>query len=178
MRIACVIGCCLFCLGSSLPKSFVIQHKEIIVKGQTSLGGFECIYDNTLAGDTLFFERQVVENNSLDFFIPVADFGCGNFLLNSDFRKTLKAEEFPLCKVSVTHLFQGQNSIYGNIALDLAGKHLTLEKVVFNQEKGSLQGNVQLSFDQLDLQAPDRLGGLIKVEEMIELQINLFLEPT
>ncbi|MEX2567823.1 MAG: hypothetical protein WD431_17885 [Cyclobacteriaceae bacterium] len=168
----------MYWLGNSLPKTFVVQHKEIIVKGQTSLGSFECSYDNPFAGDTLFFESLIVENNSLDFLIPVDDFGCGNFLLNRDFRKTLKAEEFPLCKVSVTHLFQRENRIYGNIAIDLAGKHLTLKKVVFLQEKQMLQGSVQLSFDQLDLEAPNRMGGLVKVEEMIELLINLYVEPT
>lgn len=177
MRIACLIGCCLFFLGSNMPKSFLIHHKEIIVKGQTSLGSFECSYDNPLAGDTLFFERQVVENNSMDFLIPVADFGCGNFLLNRDFRRTLKAEEFPFCKVSVNRLSKGQNHIYGNISLDLAGKQLVLKKVVFHQGDEKLHGNIQLSFDQLDLKAPDRLGGLVKVDETIELQINLYVKP-
>src|SRR5690606_36580605 len=75
-------------------EKLVILEKEITVSGNTSLGKFDCIYHVTGLKDTLSF----MDNKSKDVFlfdIAVTDFGCGNFLLNNDFRKIIKAKEFP-----------------------------------------------------------------------------------
>ncbi len=177
MRIAVIVFCTLLWMGGHVRDTFVIQHKEIIVKGKTSIGSFECSYDNEQVGDTLFLENHPVDNRMLDFMIPVKDFGCGNFLLNSDFRSTLKAEEYPICLVSVDRLIRKKSQIFGDVSIELAGKKMALNHVVFDMMGEKLQGKVQLSFEQLELVAPSRMGGLIKVEEILDLEINLYLDP-
>ncbi len=177
MRIALLVCCALLWMGSLVKDTFVIQHKEIIVKGNTSLGSFECSYDNKQLGDTLIFENEFSDNNRLDFVIPVRDFGCGNFILNSDFRKTLKAEEYPTCKVTVHSLVRNKRQIYGNISIKMAGNEMDLSKVIFSQLEDKLQGKIQLSFKELALEAPHRMGGLVRVEEILDLEINLYLDP-
>lgn len=179
MRIALLIGCCFFLMGGAFEKNaLVIHHKEIIVKGKTSVGSFECSYDSQVKSDTLVFDRQSRTTHSLDFEIPVREFGCGNFLLNHDFRKTLKAEAFPICLVSVNRLSRGSHRIFGDIYLQMAGTEMVLEKVVFQLLEGKLQGTLHLSTEQLGLDASSRLGGLVTVEEAIDLEINLYLEPS
>lgn len=178
MRIALLLACCLTLPGLVEKDTLIIYHKEIIVKGKTSVGSFECSYDSQYGGDTLVFNRPSPVNSSLDFEIPVKDFGCGNFLLNHDFRKTLKAEEYPTCAVSVDRLSKVDQQIFGTIRVRMAGTDLCLEKVSFAQREGRLQGNIRLSMDQLGLDASSRLGGLVQVNEQIDLEINLYLEPS
>ncbi|EPR65508.1 hypothetical protein ADICYQ_5429 [Cyclobacterium qasimii M12-11B] len=156
----------------------IIDQTEIIVKGKTSIGSFECSYESQTESDTLFFDNKSPDTTSLDFEIPVSAFGCGNFLLNSDFKRTLKAEEYPICLVSVNKLRRGSRKIYGDIYLQMAGKEIVLEKVVFHQLKEGLQGTLYLSTEELGLDASSRLGGLVKIEESIELEINLYLEAS
>lgn len=177
MRIASLLFCCILWMGSLQKEAFIIQQKEIIVKGKTSIGDFECSYGKEETGDTLYLGNITTSENSLDFNIPVKEFGCGNFILNSDFRKTLKADQYPVCEVRVMRLFRGQKNIYGDLAINLAGKDLKLDKVFFDRNQETLQGKVQLSFEELELVAPSRLGGLVTVQETIDLEINLYMVP-
>ncbi|WP_162340789.1 hypothetical protein [Cyclobacterium salsum] len=178
MRIALLLGCCYFLMGAIEKNALVIHHKEIIVKGKTSVGSFECSYDSQVKSDTLIFDSEYPKAHSLDFEILVNDFGCGNFLLNNDFRKTLKADDYPLCLVSVNQLTRDSQQILGDIYLQMAGTEMLLEKVVFQLLEGKLQGTLHLSTEQLGLDASSRLGGLVTVEESIDLEINLYLEPS
>lgn len=149
---------------------FVIKEKEIRVKGVTSIGRFECAYGNEELSDTLFTGISS-RSKQLDFIIPVDQFGCGNFMLNRDFRSTIKAEEFPVCRVTVRSLTRQRDVFVSDLDVDLAGKSLFLDDVVFRYETNKLTGEVDLSFDLLDLVPPKKLGGLIQVEDKLSLQI-------
>ena len=178
MRIALLLGFCFFLIGAFEKNALIIDQTEIIVKGKTSIGRFECSYESQGKRDTLFFDPMSTEVNSLDFEIPVSAFSCGNFLLNSDFKKTLKAEKYPICLVSVNKLRRGSRKIYGDIYLQMAGQDLVLEKITFHELNDRLQGTLYLSMEELGLDASSRLGGLVKVKEAIDLEINLYLEDS
>ncbi|SHN09637.1 hypothetical protein SAMN04488057_106201 [Cyclobacterium lianum] len=177
MRIASLLICSLLWMGSLQKETLVIQQKEIIVKGKTSIGDFECSYDKEQIGDTLFIGPMNTTARSLNFTIPVREFGCGNFILNGDFRRTLKADQYPVCEVRVLRLFKGQSNLYGDLSIKLAGKRLMLDKVMFDKSQYLLAGKVQLSFEELELETPSRLGGLVSVEENIDLEIKLYTGP-
>ena len=176
MRIALLLGCLLLLTSSFQDEALVIDQTEIIVKGKTTIGSFECSYESQVKRDTLFFNPISTEVNSLDFEIPVNAFGCGNFLLNSDFRKTLKAEKHPICLVAVSNLQRGSQMIFGDIFLQMAGKDHVLEKVAFYQLDDKYQGSLNLSMEELGLNASSRLGGLVKIEESIDLEINRLIK--
>lgn len=153
---------------------FVIREKEITVSGNTSLGKFNCTYQVEGIKDTLSF----VDNQSNDDFlfdIPVADFGCGNFLLNNDFRKTIKARDFPNARVAVTNLRRHHSTYFCNLQLELAGKTLYFRNFQLDKGEGKLSGHLRLKFDTLGLEPPRKLGGLVKVDEALFISLSLFL---
>ncbi|MCC5938185.1 MAG: hypothetical protein JJU34_12975 [Lunatimonas sp.] len=171
MRIAWFLICgMLLMANANREELFVIKEKEIRVKGVTSIGKFECSYGNEKLSDTLY-TGNLPKARQLDFIIPVDDFGCGNFLLNRDFKVTIKAEEFPFCKVTVKSLSRNGQGFLSNLDVSLAGKDLSLKDVVFRHQNNQLIGDVDLSFGQLDLSPPKKLGGLIQVEDKLSLQI-------
>lgn len=149
----------------------VIIHKTIKVSGMTSIGSFNCDYSINSLQDTLFFNES--SGNHFIFAIPVREFSCGNFLLNRDFKKTIKAETYPLAKVTVTNLKGKADKYTCDLEVDLAGKQLKYHQVKLIKTNRSFITSLALSFDGLELQAPTRMGGLVKVDEKLDLEIEL-----
>lgn len=171
-----VIWILLIVIGGLLPKNqdreLLITKKVVTVKGQTSLGAFSCDYEvNGLS------ERLKMSSSSnvktIEFEIPVRDFSCGNFLLNKDFRRTIKAEDFPISKVTVSDLKHNYGHYSCSLKVLLVGKHFEYNDFLLTRTAIGLEGDLNMTFSDLDLTAPQRLGGLIKVEEKIDLKIVL-----
>lgn len=173
MRIAWFFILAIFIMANApVAEQFVIKQKEIKVKGLTSLGKFECSYGNENLGDTLY-TGEIPKSKRIQFVIEVDEFGCGNFLLNRDFKSTIKASEHPTCRVTVNSLNRQRQHFLSTIEVNLAGKFLSLEDVIFTQKNKELTGEISLSFDQLDLVAPKKMGGLIQVNDNLVLEIIL-----
>ncbi len=153
-------------------ETLVITEKQIKVSGVTSIGKFTCDYCLDDMKDTLISNRTN-RSGTLQFTIPVDEFSCGNFMLNKDFRKTLKSEEYPTARVQVSNLVKKDNGYFCHLKLQIVGKELVFENFHLAKSNHKLTGKLVLSFDELNLQAPKKLGGLIKVEEKLNLQIEL-----
>jgi hypothetical protein len=155
-------------------RTLVVTRKMIQVSGQTSLGGFNCDYNKIGLKDTLFLDA-VGKVKEIVFDVPVEDFSCGNFLLNRDFRKTLQAEKFPQAIVKVKNLRSNYGYYTCDLAVDLVGKKLNFTDLMLKRVADGLTGELVLSFEQLELKAPSKMGGLVKVDEKLNLSIFLGL---
>lgn len=156
----------------SSEKRLIITEKTISVSGKTSLGSFTCDYLNQGFKDTLFI-NSMQSKSQIVFDIPVHEFGCGNFLVNKDFRKTIKADEYPHAKVRVSE-FQSQGKDYiCDLIVNIAGKRLEYKALRLTNGGKQLTGDIIINFDELGLEAPRKLGGLIKVEDKLALEIRL-----
>lgn len=153
----------------------LIHEKEITVSGNTSLGTFDCSYHAENRKDTLAFIRSNPGDTFL-FEIPVADFSCGNFILNNDFRKTIKAKEYPKAQVKVSNLRKRSDGYDCELSLNLAGKDLVFRDFGLADKQGRLVGYLTLDFETLDLDPPSKFGGLIKVDDVLYLSLSLVYE--
>ena len=150
----------------------VITSKKITVSGQTSFGAFHCDYSTAGLKDTLLFDAKS-KSKPIIFKIPVKSFSCGNFLLNKDFRSTIKAEQYPYSEVQVTNIKNENGQIRCDLTVNLVGKKLEFQSLPLERCPGGLQAELRLSFERLELQPPNKLGGLVKVDENLDLQIFL-----
>lgn len=146
----------------------LLSTKTFSVKGSTSVGKYDCDYSMT-AKDTLFLNRK----NGLIYKVPVKEFGCGNFLLNRDFRKTLREKEYPWVIIRVSDVRKSGTNYKYDLQLDLAGKRKTLQNLNLMTVKEGLKGEIELRFSDFNLDPPSKLGGAIKVKEEINLSILL-----
>lgn len=149
----------------------LICTKEFTVQGKTSLGGFKCRYDMVTV-DTLFFSGSK-KASKFTHVIPVKSFGCGNFVLNGDFRKTLNAKEYPEIKIELSNFKKSNNSYSCDVLLNLVGKQKSYKDLKLSLDKGNICGELVLNFSDFELVPPKKLGGMIKVKEEIELNIRL-----
>jgi len=157
---------------TSDPGYFMITQQQITVSGNTSFGDFNCRYRNEGLRDTLVysgFKGQKV----MYFRIPVKDFSCGSFLINKDFKSTIKADTYPHAEVQVKNFRIDKGHFKCDLLVDLVGKKLEFPGLEFLKREDGLLGRLQLSFERLDLEAPKKLGGLIKVEETLDLEVLL-----
>lgn len=150
----------------------VIYEKEIVVSGNTTLGKFDCNYRGIGLKDTLTFVNNVSQDAFL-VHIDVTEFGCGNPILNNDFRKTIKAKEFPQARVIVTNLKKVRGGYQCDLHLEIAGKRLFFEEFLLSSQEGRLTGQLDLHFDTLGLVPPKKFGGLIKVDEILSLSLSM-----
>lgn len=153
-------------------KELVITQQNIQVSGYTSLGKFICDFSRVGRSDTL--KLNSFENRKgLEFRIPVKSFSCGNFLLNSDFRSTLKADDYPYAQVSVTNFREKSGNIFCHLKLNLVGKTLEFPDLMLERGPKGLSGKLILNFELLNLSPPSKFGGLIKVENQLDLEVLL-----
>lgn len=171
MRILCLIFLLAFNFNPGKER-LVIHEKEIIVSGNTTLGKFDCDYRGIGLKDTLSFVNNLSKDAFL-FHIDVTEFGCGNPILNNDFRKTIRAKEFPQARVIVTNLKKVKEGYQCDLHLEIAGKRLFFEDFLLNSQNGKLTGRLDLHFDTLGLVPPKKFGGLIKVDEILSLFLSI-----
>lgn len=171
MRILCLLFLLILNFNPGKER-LVIQEKEIAVSGNTTLGKFDCVYRGIGLKDTLSFVNDQ-SNDAFLFHIDVTDFGCGNPILNNDFRKTIKAKEFPQARVIVTNLKKVKEGYRCDLHLEIAGKRLFFEDFLLSSQDKKLTGRLDLHFDTLGLVPPKKFGGLIKVDEILSLSLAM-----
>jgi len=147
---------------------FLINAKEFQVEGTTSIGEFSCSYD-LHSKDTLFLNNK----SELSYKIPVREFGCGNFFLNRDFRKTLKEREYSEVIITISDLKQREGNYFYTLVLSLAGCKKTFKDLTMVREGKNLRGTMQLKFSDFDLVAPKKFGGTIRIKDEVKLSILL-----
>lgn len=160
--------------------NLVIQGQRVVVSGQTSVGGFKCVFENESTGETVVVQGGSQNGATLLLLsIPVKEFGCGNFFLNRDFQKTLKVSEHPMIVVDVLQLVFSRKEYYGRIDLTIAGKRKSLDNVLFryhtDPKNNMLRADIKLKMSEWGLTPPSRFGGLITVDEDLLIVVDLIL---
>lgn len=172
MRIFLVLGFLMTLIQPHKQTAFVVDSQKLSVKGETSFGRFECHYHPNQK-DTLFLNQA---SSYLSFEVPVKDFGCGNFLLNRDFRKTVKEKEHPLTFIRIHYLRKRNETFNCDLQIELAGTKKQVHNVVLSKKKNHYTGKTNLNFSDFNLSPPKKMGGLIQVKEQIEISLELDLK--
>lgn len=154
------------------PKeSIVILKQAFTIEGATSVGTFTCTYELEQR-DTLH-TSQLEGDTSVRYNIPSDAFGCRNFLLNRDFKKTIKAKEYKEIKVEISKLRRKDNHYLCDLKLKLAGKEKVYENTSLKASDEGLTGFLVVQFSEFELTPPKKMGGLVKVKEDIKISIEL-----
>lgn len=150
----------------------IITDQRVEVRGYTSLGKFNCDFSREGMTDTLKIDSKSGAK-TLVFKIPVKSFSCGNFLLNNDFRSTLKANEYPNALVTVSNFRLIYGKVYCRMVLDLVGQRLEFPDLLLEKNSEGMSANLILNFEMLKLSPPSKFGGLVKVENHLDLELHL-----
>ncbi len=179
----------LFLIASGLTDrgTWVIDgESQLVIRGATNISKFSCRMECYTGNDTLHYIKNN-KSNTLQFTqnhmaIPIKSFDCGARPISRDFWNTLKSESYPQLDIrfrSITVPTIKNNQINGVVDITIAGvtsKYtIRYERIV----KGNvihLNGIHPVNFCDFNLDAPQRLSGLIQVEETLYVEFKLVLK--
>jgi hypothetical protein len=178
----------LICSSFSEQGKWVIDpQSRLTIHGSTNVNSFQCL-QHYLNNDTLEYLTSD-ESINLRFDhnrlrIPVKGFNCGNNQITKDFQKTLKSETYPHLEIlfrSFNHSSIRNNSyIDGVVDICLAGatKRYTIKYFAQIPATGTifLKGRQAVNFSDFNLNPPNKMLGLIQVQECLEVEFNLTLK--
>ena len=189
MKRAIVIVAIAF-LGSTYADrgSWIIDaESQLTIHGSTNVNNFTCKIDCYTGGDTLQFIKNYtsreIQFSRNRMSIPIVSFDCGTKQISKDFRKALKSEIYPQLDInfrSLQNLVVINNScINGIVDITLAGvtaRYSIRYDITLNKNIILLKGTQSVNFSDFNLEAPEKLKGLIKVDESLNVEFNLVLK--
>lgn len=160
---------------------------RLAIQGSTNVNKFTCKFDYYYGSDTLQYVRNhrtgklSFSNNKM--VIPVRSFDCGAKQISNDFRKTLKSETYPQLTIAFRSLenpfVQNDCFIDGVVDINLAGVTTTYTvRYLVNLDKNAimLKGTRPVNFSDFGLNAPTKLQGLIRVDDVLNVEFNLVIK--
>lgn len=166
---------------------WIIDTNSVLtIHGSTNINNFSCTMDCYIGGDTLRYVKSgtgyVLSSNS-PMTIPVNNFECNTRQISNDFRRTLNAETYPRLNINFRSI---QNPVYTNnscvngivdITLADVTTRYTIQFNVVRSKQNTilLNGIHPVAFSDFNLEAPEKLSGLIKVREVLNVEFNLVL---
>jgi hypothetical protein len=160
---------------------------SLSVDGKTNINTFKCVVSSYGKTDTLLCDLNKVGNSYFKIKsildIPVSNFDCHHRIMTKDLQKTLKMSQFPVMYIDIRSL----NTLPGNamhsgstgdVYISLAG---TKVKYQLQFKANHHQGHIEFTskkfilFSDFGLTPPSKLGGAIKVNDQLEVEVRLHL---
>lgn len=167
---------------------WVVEKNSILcVHGKSNINTFTCQVQAYNNSDTITFfnEKRRPIKLSGDLQMDVLDFDCHNRMITRDFRKTLKADQYPVMTIHFQTLndlpynAQPGEMIKGWVAIELAGviRRFEIDYTFSNVSSTLLQinGGHHFCFSDFDLSPPTKFGGLVRLKDEFQVNFQLML---
>ena len=168
----------------------VNKNSSLWVDGKTNINSFSCLIQNYNKYDTITFEVKKTILNQFKTIgrldLTVGEFDCKLQIMTKDLQKTFKSKEYPFMYIKFTFFSNLPSTllknqvIKGNAEITLVGKtrKYEIEYIVYSGGNNEIEltGSRQVLFSEFDLKAPSKLGGIIKVKDELEVEVNLQLK--
>lgn len=196
MRVRYFLICLVFLLsGFEKPMSeyewTVMRSSKLAVNGSTNVNKFKCDVSEYVPIDTIGCHKMYLKEKGYTMYgglkIDVTGFNCHNPMMTADLRKTLKAKEHPKLFVRflniarLPELKQHAEQIPGWAEIEIAGviKRMDMMYSVSspNSDLVILKGKRQVLFSDFDIKPPTRLGGIVRVNNELDVEFTLHLKP-
>ncbi|MFM8739936.1 MAG: hypothetical protein ACKOC0_06990 [Cytophagales bacterium] len=179
--------------GNNAPESFlrhrliVLPSSSLTVQGKTNVNRFVCAIARYCGSDTLIIkeaphQRPIIQKGFVG--LEASTFDCGMVAMTHDFSKTLKADQFPVIGIEFKSLERlpdlacTEDKFTALVAISMAGVTRDFNMpCVLQADKGTilLKGGRSFNFADFKLKAPQRMMGLIKVDERLNVSFHLVL---
>lgn len=167
----------LFFFGSAKPTFsaedtiLVINKVKIEITGVSTVGKYNC--SNTfLKRDTLFLNSN--KKNIFNTEIKMSQFDCGNKIMTKDLQGTVKIKQFPNSTVTITDVKPFGKNYKCNLTFLITNKTLKYKDFILYGSDNNIHGSLDLNFSDIELQAPVKMAGLIKVRDEIVINFSLY----
>ncbi|MFM7850786.1 MAG: hypothetical protein ACKO96_02460, partial [Flammeovirgaceae bacterium] len=157
-------------------------------QGKTNVNQFVCAIARYCGSDTLIIretphQKPIIQKGFVG--LQASTFDCGMPAMTHDFSKTLQADKFPVIGIEfksferIPDLTCTEDKFTALIAISMAGVTRDFKMpCVLHADKGTilLKGERSFNFADFKLKAPQRMMGLIKVNERLNVSFHLVLK--
>lgn len=163
-------------------------NSQLAIEGSTNVNAFVCRIEYCTGTDTLKYTENDAPGK-LHFTrrrmtVPIRDFNCGSRAMSKDFWRTLNADRYPNLEinfVSLDNIFlKNKREIEGVVDISLAGvtTRYNICYRISREDNGNvvLKGRQRVRFSEFQLLPPQKLKGLIKVNESLNVDFHLVLK--
>ena len=156
-----------FILGFALLSA---QVNNVVVNGKTNVNTFKCVNQKfNQASNQYSFKKGQLPNIQLE----VNNFDCGNRIMTADMKTTLKASTYPKMFVKFLSFQKVSDTQYtAKIEVKLTDK-TRYYNTSFYPVGNTLVGREYVRFSDFGLKAPTKMGGMIVVEDVLNLVLTL-----
>ncbi|MDR3716384.1 MAG: hypothetical protein P4L51_26565 [Puia sp.] len=166
----------------------VQKSSSLLIAGHTNLSHFSCGVPGYEEPDTLILEGETPGGITLrgSLRIDIGSFDCRNRLMTGELRKALKYAQYPLLTIAFINLEQMPlfndrlQSVRGGVDVGLAGVCRQFEIDYTSRRIDvttvELEGCRAFSFSDFRIQPPRKMGGLIRVDDSLQVRFTLFLK--
>ncbi|MHA7843706.1 MAG: YceI family protein [Winogradskyella sp.] len=171
---------------SSFPKTSTVSFCEgssLKIKGSSNVNEFECALDMNALSE----EIEVTYRESKDYLnfgntqlvIPANHFDCGGKMINKDFQKLLKVDDFPEIRLALKKVMKSKTSedcTMATIEVFICDiNHAYDIPISTSKSNGgvTIDGLLTLNINDFSLDPPKKMLGVIKVSPIIEIEFSL-----
>lgn len=176
---------------SEKSKWVILKTSTLDIAGHTNVSQFSCGVPQYTEPDTLTFLAEGSQGQipgiplSGTVRLQIDQFDCRNRLMTDEFKKALLSDKHPQLNISFVNLermpvFSTQpETIKGWVEIEIAGTCKIFEISYTARRSTScavtLTGERRLCFHDFGLEPPHKMGGLIKVNDTLNVQFTLCL---
>jgi hypothetical protein len=159
------------------------------IAGSTNINKFCCQVTEYAGPDTLMTVREGAKATGVSLQgllrIDIKDFDCRNRIMTSEFKHTLKYQQYPQLIIHFLSLErlpsagQDNEAVKGWVEVELAGACKKFEISYTSCKSGGndfeLIGVRTFGFTDFGLRPPRKMGGLVRVNDQLDVQFTLRL---
>ncbi|MBK8548003.1 MAG: hypothetical protein IPL63_11720 [Saprospiraceae bacterium] len=171
-------------LSDNAETWIIKSSSSLLVHGSTNINSFTCTVASYGKTDTLSFippsgKQNIYRVHSV-LHVPVKNFDCQNRFMTKDLQKTLKLETFPYIIIDIKQLSSlpdgTTKSMEGQVDITISGvkKYYTIPFYVHKKQNLTImKGKKNVHFSDFKLIPPSKLGGSIRVNDLLEVEVTL-----
>jgi len=182
-----------FLFGKNIEHDFHIQNQsQLLIHGKANIINFTCLLKNAFDGTPFKLkgkkEKQIIHLKEGKITIPIKNLDCGTRGMNKEMGKILQSKEHPNIVLDFIEYSIGDwkksgrflaSSALSKIQITLAGESITypihLNLVEIDKKNYLMTGSKKLKMSDFNIKTKNYLFGLVKVNDLIEIDFELFL---
>lgn len=161
------------------------QLVEMTITGETNINRVNFYLNNPQKKNSFSHVSGEVNAHSLTFNIPVNSLECHNKLMLNDFRKMLKADEYPVVTIGIDTpefeeiLTQNESS---SIPMEVTLSGITQKLYssysiqTTSPDLQTLTGNVTIRLSDFSMKPPQKMMGLVKLSDEIIINFKILIK--
>lgn len=175
-----------------LPSQFIVENtSKLYLLGSTNVNTFRCDCMEQFSTYSMKMTKteggQTVTFTDTKLRIPSSRFDCGNRIMNKDMFETLKGDKYPNIQIELLDAVQvggkeldessNWTPMKATTAITIAGIRKVVKMDVqgkkIAQNRYQFKGNKGLNLSDYSLDPPSPMMGLVKVDDVITIHLDL-----